>query len=272
MHLSLSFKVTLSTLLFLLQFAAAVDLVIKRDYEASAFFHDNGKNKGWNVYLGEAKWNNDPGFLTDDGALIALARDAFKRMRDQARDDNVPNPPNALAVMIYGRTAFMASSISKADKGQDYRPGDLLSLVKQPLYEQDTLNGPTPAFDKSYTLSVLGQCLRNDQDKDNDHEMICGEPMALHLFWERAGLPGQTRKNGLKGQPVKMVTWGTKDGREFVFAPCTGGRIMPDSLGCRDLLNYLSIPFVSSGTPGTYPPPDEARAPTLCVDKDEQSD
>lgn len=276
MFFAFFFQVVLLAFLHRFQYAAAADLVIKSDFDAWVGVEDNGVLKAWNVYLGQAEWNDNPGFLRDDGALIALARDAFKRMRDQAEQDGVNNKPNALSVMIFDKKAYMSSSITRRFKTNNqqgnFSPGDLLALVKQPLFEQTTLDGPTPAYSRSYTLATLDQCLHANQNLE-DHEAICGEPIALHLFWAGAGFQPDNRQNGLRGQPVKMVTWGRRpDGTEGVFRPCTGGRTVPNSMGCTQLLQFVGIPFITSGNPGTYNPPDRASAATICVSKDDGSD
>lgn len=257
-------------LVLLLHLTLAVDPVVKRDPEAVSGI---SPGKGWNVYIGTAKWNNDPKFLTDTGAFIAFAKAAFTKMRDQARADGVSNPPSALTVLIVGNKAYISSSITKTERGGDYKPGNLLKLFRQPLYEQETLDGPTPPFGLSQVLSTLHRCLEEATKEDSDateHQMFCGEPVALEQYFNDAGLPGSNQKDGMRNAKARIVTWGVTQANQggFVFKPCSGPRNdAPNAIGCLNLVTYLGLPYVSGGNPSdSFPPPDSASEDRLCLD------
>ncbi|KAL9625648.1 MAG: hypothetical protein Q9160_000361 [Pyrenula sp. 1 TL-2023] len=264
-------RVFIPFLIFSIHLTLAVDIVIKRDPEAATA---QSREVGFNLYIGQATWNNDPGFLTNDGAFIAFARDAFNRMRTQANanNDNIPNPPSAVTVLIVDKKAYISSSITKTQRGGDYKPGALLKLFRQPLYEQDTLDGPTPPFGKSQVLSTLHQCLEEAQKQNSgatDHQLFCGEPVAIDQYFNDAGLPGHNQRDGMSNIKARIVTWGVdKNNNQYVFRPCRGGRDdAPNSIGCDRLVAFLDLPVVTQGTPSnTFPAPDTARAGSLCID------
>ena len=253
------------------QLVAAVPLVLERDPEARIA----GENRnGFNVYIGTATWNTPDDFYTHDPLFAALARDAFKIMRNTAQADGVQNPPNAITVLLVENKAYISTSVTNVLPGTSQLPGDLLKMFQRPLYSQEGLGGPTPDFGKSTVLEVLGQCLKNVQTGNpqaEQHEMFCGEPIALEQFFndKNPKPPGGDHAGGFRGVHARVITWGIfNNGQEGVFDPCTGGRdSSPNSIGCNQLVNFLALPVVRGPqTPtSTYPQPDSASGATLCL-------
>ncbi|KAL9622612.1 MAG: hypothetical protein Q9160_003109 [Pyrenula sp. 1 TL-2023] len=280
-------RATLAIFLLLSQFAAAVDLVLQRDPQAATVIQSGTRRLGWNIYLGTAEWDRDPGFLTDDGAFIALAQAAYKKMKEQAARDNVRDPPRTVTTLYSAveKKAYFASSVKKTSRprgspGQPapadppYLPGDLIKLFVRPLWSQSTLEDPGPARERSLVLSTLQQCLEEEQRQNpgaDEHEGFCAEPLALEQYFNRMQPPSGNERNGLANSNARLVAWSLVGGQEGVNPPCAGQRpSSPNAIGCMHLVNFLNLDFVQAGTPAdSFPEPDRASAATICLNKND---
>ena len=253
------------------QLVAAVPLVLEADHEARIAGADGN---GFNVYLGTATWNTPDDFYTHDPSFAALAQDAFKIMRAKAQADGVQNPARSISVLLVGNKAYFSSSVTNVLPGTGQLPGDLLKMFQRPLYSQEGLGGPTPDWGKSTVLEVLGQCLKDVQTGDpkaEQHEMFCGEPIALEQFYndKNPKPPRGDHAGGFRGLHARVITWGIfRNGQEGVFDPCTGGRdSSPNAIGCRQLVRFLALPVVTGpqNPASSYPQPDSASSASLCI-------